>query len=273
MSENLKNHLSKIAAAVSYGLVAVIMLISFTLSQVSARVLSDSENPLTRIEADYESGAISLDQWAILSATAIRRPDSLPANYAVKMAKDETMVAPGREATLILLEIRKNWNRLSSQTQSVVAQIMVRPGGTFTLDTPGGFFKIHWDTTGANAVPGADGSGNGIPDYIDKTAAYLDSTVAKHVALGFLMPPADGVAGGDSRYDVYFESMLYYGYAQGESPGPAPWDDYTSYLVLHKNYLGFPPNSDPEGDQYGAMKVTIGHEFHHAVQFGYDIFE
>jgi hypothetical protein len=52
-----------------------------------------------------------------------------------------------------------------------------------------------------------------------------------------------------------------------------PWNDATSYLVLHRNFLGFPSNSDPEGNQYGAMKATVAHEFHHSVQFAYDYTE
>jgi hypothetical protein len=255
------------------GAIALFLLSISTSSASNARILARSEDPLVRIGGDYKAGVLTLDEWAILSVTAIRRAESLPSIYAVKTESDEQIVAPGRDATMILLEIRKNWDRLTTQTQSTVAQIMARPGGTFTMNSPGGFFKLHWDTTGIHAVPAADVSGNGIPDYVDKAAAYVDSTVAKHATLGFLMPPSDGGAGGDALYDVYFETMPYYGYAQPESLGPAPWDDATSYLSLHKSYLGFPPNSDPEGDQYGAMKATVGHEFHHAVQFGYDVFE
>ncbi|MCI0406343.1 MAG: DUF6055 domain-containing protein, partial [candidate division Zixibacteria bacterium] len=61
-----------------------------------------------------------------------------------------------------------------------------------------------------------------------------------------------------------------YGYTQPVSPGPAPWTDYTSFIVVHHTFLGFPPNDDPEGPQKGAMKVTMAHEFHHAIQFAYN---
>jgi hypothetical protein len=64
--------------------------------------------------------------------------------------------------------------------------------------------------------------------------------------------------------------MDYYGYAVPEGPGPEPWNDYYSYLVLHRNFIGFPPNDDPEGNPAGAAKATAAHEFHHCVQFAYD---
>ncbi len=88
-----------------------------------------------------------------------------------------------------------------------------------------------------------------------------------------MAPPSDGAVGGDSRYDIYFEDMGYYGYTAAESYGPNPWNDATSYIVLHRNFIGFPPNTDPDGDQAGAAKVTVAHEFFHAVQFAYDVGE
>ncbi len=274
MSGHLTNHSLKYLRRGCVGLVAIVALTLMLAPDARSGLLSTNQSPLDKIAADYEAGSISVDEWAILSATAIRRPDSLPADYSLKSAQDASVVTTGREATPILIQIRKDWERLSSQTQMIVSQILARPAGSITMNSPGGFFKLHWDVTGGNAVPSADASGNGVPDYIDKAAAYLDSTVAKHLALGYLMPPSDGVAGGDGLYDVYFEaSPGLYGYCQPENPGPAAWSDYTSYLVLHNTFLGFPPNSDPEGDQWGAMKVTCGHEFHHAVQFAYDVFE
>ena len=240
---------------------------------VSARMLAASDDPITKIEADYLAGAISLDQRAIFMATAIRKPESLPVKYAIVKSTDETVVLPGRGATLALLQIKKDWDKLQTSTQNAVAQVLTRWSTAFTFDTPSGFFKVHWDTIGVHAVPKADVSGNGIPDYVDKSVAYLDSTYTKNIALGYLLPPSDGAVGGDGRYDVYFENMPYYGYAQPEANGPAAWNDATSYLVLHNDFIGFPPNSDPEGDIFGAMKVTIGHEFHHSVQFGYDYTE
>ncbi len=235
--------------------------------------MTSADDPIVKVESDYQSGVISLDERALLIVTAIKKPASLPSKYQVTVTDNEPVVLPDRDATLALLEIWRNWDRLSSSTQSAVAQIMTRPSAAFTYDTPGGFFKLHYDTTGANAVPAGDANNNGLPDYIEKCAAYCDSSRTRHVALGYLMPPSDGVVGGDSKYDVYFEQMAYYGYAQPEANGPMPWNDATSYLVLHRNFLGFPPNSDPEGDQYGAMKVTIAHEFHHSVQFAYDYTE
>jgi hypothetical protein len=251
-------------------IIGILALVAAAGGSAQSRALTSQDDPLVKIETDYQAGVISVDDRAIMVANAIRKPESLPSKYQISASTGETPVLPSRSATLALLAVWRSWDSLSVGTQQIVAQILTRWSTVFTYDSPGGFFKLHYDTTGTHAVPAADGNGNGIPDYIDKAAAYLDSTLVKHVALGFLTPPSDGGVGGDARFDVYFENMVYYGYAQPENFGPNPWNDATSYLVLHRNFLGFPSNLDPEGNQYGAMKVTIGHEFHHCVQFAYD---
>jgi hypothetical protein len=119
-------------------------------------------------------------------------------------------------------------------------------------------------------VSSVDNDVSGVPDYIEAVATYCDTSLQSHRDRGYLDPPSDGTLGGDATYDVYFEHMDYYGYAVPEAQGPEPWYDWMSYIVLRNNYIGFPPNNDPEGDQAGAAKATAAHEFHHAVQFAYD---
>ncbi|HUV30278.1 MAG TPA: dockerin type I repeat-containing protein [Acidobacteriota bacterium] len=222
---------------------------------------------LAAIAADYEKGTISLDEKAILQITAITDPSQLPPEYR---DLDVTGGRPDlRGATLVILEIRRNWDQLSPAAQSIVSAALDRPIRAFTFDSPSGFFKLHYDTEGAQAVPTADNDGDGVPDYIERCASYCDTTLQKHVELGYLLPPAD-TEGGDDKYDVYFKEMGYYGYTVGEADGPEPWDDLVSYIVVHRNFIGFPPNTDPEGNQAGAAKVTVAHEFHHAVQYAYN---
>ena len=165
------------------------------------------------------------------------------------------------------------WDQLSVETQQAFREAFTRYSTAYTYDSPGGFFKLHYDLTGTHQVPSADIDSSGVPDFVEKCAAYCDTSLDVHVALGYLLPPSDGGLGGDEKLDVYFENMGYYGYAVPEGPGPEPWNDYYSYLVLHNNFQGFPSNNDPEGDQAGAAKVTAAHEFHHCVQFAYDINE
>lgn len=229
------------------------------------------ETPFDRIDADYRAGRIDINERAEYVVRAIKKPSTLPARYqAYRVYGAE---GGRRCATVVLRDVYQSLDSLTAATRNFVTQTMTRWSTAFTYNSPSGFFKLHYDIVGTNAVSSFDGNGNTIPDYVEKCAAYMDTSLTSHQALGYLNPPSDGALGGDSKFDVYFEEMDLYGYAQPESPGPNPWPDFTSHLVLHRNFIGFPPNNDPEGPVAGAAKATAAHEFHHSVQFAYDIGE
>lgn len=228
-------------------------------------------DPLVSIEKDFRNGTLTLDEKVVLQITAILNPSELPVNYAPPLSAS----VDGRIkcATWVVTDILANWDNLSPETQMAASQAFLRPEGSLTFDSPSGFFKLHYDTVGDHAVPAIDDDSDGVPDFIEKCAAYCDTTLECHLAEGYLVPPNDSLIGGDSLYDIYFLSMAAYGYAVPEGQGGYEWSDYYSYLVLNNDFLGFPPNNDPEGDQAGSAKATCAHEFHHAVQFAYDITE
>ncbi len=247
----------------------VVVVFSVVLGLAGLVVAStEGFDPLSAIQSDYEAGNLTIDQKAILQITAIKKPEELPSKYQV------SDLATGkigfRTATPAILDIKNNWDRLSPSTQNLVSSYLVRPSATFTHDSPSGFFTLHYDTLGDDAVPTADTNGNEVPDFVERCAAYCDTSLTRHQVLGYRTPPPDNGFGGDDKFDVYFEEMEYYGYADPEGPGPEEWNDYYSYLVLNSDFIGFPPNNDPEGNVAGAAKATIAHEFHHCVQFAYD---
>ncbi len=229
---------------------------------------TDGSFPVTYLLAvDLADATLSFDDYALNLARAIRQPEALPERYRQAMA---AAVRPERSATHQLLTVYQGWDDLSPATQTEFLRLMARPSRQETYVSPYGFFRLHYDTFGGNAVPLDDLNSNSVPDYIEACAAYLDTSRVKHIELGFRLPPSDGTDGGDSLFDVYFEQMGFYGYAVPEDPGPNGWNDVTSYLAMHRNFIGFPPNADPEGNQAGAAKATAAHEFHHCVQFAYD---
>jgi len=125
-----------------------------------------------------------------------------------------------------------------------------------TYDSPAGKFRMTYSTTGGNAVPADDvDPANGIPDYVEWCATYCDSSWTKVVdGLGFMAPVLNA-----GKYDIGFQQMGAYGFTTTSGAG--------TRIVIHRNLLGFPPNDDPDGDQKGAAKVTIAHEFKHASQY------
>ena len=144
--------------------------------------------------------------------------------------------------------------------------VQQRPSTRHSLLTPSGHFRVHYDTEGSDAVDPNDDDTNGIPDYIDLAGTVLDSTWALEVEqLGYRPPPSDNGLGGGDEYDVYVIDLngVVYGYTyRGEQSG------YTShsYIEIDNNF------TDPGYKQtrgLDALRVTIAHEFHHAIQFGY----
>ncbi|HPF34454.1 MAG TPA: FlgD immunoglobulin-like domain containing protein [Candidatus Krumholzibacteria bacterium] len=125
---------------------------------------------------------------------------------------------------------------------------------TATYLSPLGHFNFTYFTSGTNGVSATDvNPANGIPDYVERCAQYMDESWEKEIVeMGFTAPPTH-------PYPVSFESMGSYGYTTVVS-GTA------TRIVLHNTFIGFPPNDDPDGNVLGAAKVTCAHEFKHASQ-------
>lgn len=231
-------------------------------------VVSAGDRPLSaveRIQDAHARGEIDAEAATLLSVRAVTRPDLLPEAYRSPEAKAE------RCGTLILREALAMAQRLSPGGRAQLAADLNRPSTSSYYDSPDLYFRIHYNTGGGHAVPADDADLNLVPDYVERIAAYADSSWKVQVGqYGYLAPPSDDTAGGSSAYDIYCQSIGAYGYASPELAGPAPWNDYSSYVVVHNTFDGFPPNSDPDGDQAGAAKATVAHEFQHACQFAYD---
>lgn len=155
-----------------------------------------------------------------------------------------------------------------------------RPSLPFSTDSPSGFFRLHYATTGPDAVPPADSNGNGIPDYVDEAGASLDSSYRCEVtAQGYLAPPRDAGRGGSDQYDVYLrdlskEDLGLYGRTVPDtliSQASQP-DRYITFIEMDNNFD--PTDRNTSGEPIyattgrPALRVTCAHEFHHAIQLG-----
>jgi len=121
-----------------------------------------------------------------------------------------------------------------------------------------GRFLLLYETTGSDAVPSTDGNQNSIPDFIEKGAAYADSSWNYLVGqLGFKDPVPDLNNPIKIRFRS-FTSRIYGQYLHS-----------TRTIDVHHSFAAsyFPSNRDPDGNALGALKATIAHEFKHAIQF------
>lgn len=149
--------------------------------------------------------------------------------------------------------IALNIDKFLPEQQSILKVLLQRPILQKSIITPKGYFRIHYDETGINA-----------PKYsLTELALALDSAYNFEVNfLGYQPPPVDNVNGGDSKYDIYILDLggSYYGYTQFEDA--LGGGKYTSFTVIDNDYQGYYTTG------IDGARVTVAHEFHHAIQAG-----
>ncbi|MEO1022204.1 MAG: T9SS type A sorting domain-containing protein [Bacteroidota bacterium] len=166
--------------------------------------------------------------------------------------------------TPVLMAYEKYKNQLSPAGHEAVSffleQNIRSKQSNQTYISPSGLFRLEYSTTGVNAVPALDENTNGVPDYIEEAGIAADFSFNRQInELGHTNPIPDGTV-----YTIRFENLNgVYGFATGSGSISGP----RTLFVVDNDFVGFPVNDDPDGDQLGALRVTIAHEFKHAIQF------
>ena len=161
-----------------------------------------------------------------------------------------------------------------------IATLNVRPETQFSYVSPSGRFKIHYDKTGEHAVyrAGDDSDGDGVPNYVEATALIADSVWEHEITeLGYPIPPSDSFYTSESdsaAYDVFLQNLAanFYGLAYPDSIWAETIGHYkaTSFIKLDNDYSQL---TGYENRPLDAIRVTMAHEFFHAIQFGIDPYE
>ena len=145
--------------------------------------------------------------------------------------------------------------------------ILARPELTFSFGTE--HFKIHYDITGEYGVYEAEvdeDPPDGIPDYINRMAEYLElSYWTYHEYLGYDLPPPDEGMGGDDRYDIYVTDITGLTVPEFPSDYYPDRDAYASYSFIGHDLR----NEHHPDDPLPLLKATCSHEYFHGVQMAY----
>jgi hypothetical protein len=239
-----------------------ICLLILTLGNVNA---GDDRNSLIRIDDAFRAGEIDRSEMLVEKIKALFAPQDLASEFK---SDSPSFIKSG---TGLIGEVHDRWDEFSPEQQSLLTSYLGRPSKAFSYDSPGGFFKIHYDTIAPEAVPREDIDGDSIPDYVERIAEYSDSAYQAYMSMGYLPPPADAGSGGDDKYDIYLVAGNFYGATLYDGDGDSVWNDARSYIWVHYSFLvqWLYENDDPQGDTIGAQKVTCAHEVHHAVQLAY----
>lgn len=243
--------------------ICLLFLLLITTSSIAQKMPVESEQPipqphplLNEIQAEYGNGQITLDQKILYQVYAGLSLELLPTSYQGIQSDPVKCGVPA------IREYHSNREQLSPSTiEEIQTMLQGTTQAQYSYRSPSGKFEIHYDTSGKDAVPAGDTNpANGVPDYVDWTAAAADSSWRHEVQnLGY----ADPVM-GSNPYPIYIENIGSYGFTEyGNRRGLSA----DTYIVIHNDFENFPENSDPEGNQIGSIKVTVAHELKHAIQY------
>lgn len=166
----------------------------------------------------------------------------------IKLSQEQKKCGFGLAASVV-----KNFDKFNSYQKSILKKLFQRPVTDTSIVTPSGFIRIHYNKTGPS-VPGYS---------LQELVKAVDSVYNFEVNyLGYPPPPPDNGMGGDNKFDIYITNLGsdYYGFTQPETP--LGNDRYTSYTVIDNDYVGYPTSG------INGARVTVAHEFHHAIQIG-----
>jgi len=207
---------------------------------------------LSAIQHEIQAGTLSKDEGMLQSFYAGYAPERLNPEYRT-LSRDHP---PIRCMTPVFIEYENAKSELNAGTVSEIESLLSAKtfNSMHSHTSPSGNFILYYDVEGEESIPLDDSDTNGIPDYIEKAAFAADSSYRHEVEnigfMDFLKP---------EPYEIYFVNFGFYGTTRASGSSTS--------INVHNNFNGFPENTHPEGDQIGALYVTIAHEIKHAIQF------
>ena len=186
----------------------------------------------------------------------VLRPGELPAGVSLFEGHEPT----ARCGTGPVLEALHNWGRISAETRTKLTTFFQRPSSQRTHPSPSGRFLIHYDVSGTHAVSTEDNDSNGVPDYVDETAAVFDHSWDREIGeLGYLPPPEDS----DGIYDIHIQQLGLQGVYGLTFPTGSTTS--SSYIQIDNDFT----DNIYQTRGLDGLRVTAAHEFFHAIQFAY----
>ncbi len=189
-------------------------------------------------------------------AAAIFRSDLLPADSPY--IHDRAVCG-----TPVIMSLATQWPRLSKKTQQTFAHLFQRPAMQDSVISPGGNFRVHYDSRGPHAVAPADADRNRVPDYVEEVAGTFDAVWALQTGdLGYRVPLDDG----DGLSDVYIPQLGVRSVYRQTWPNSLEDPVTAAYITVDNNF------TDRIYATRGldGLRVTVAHEFFHAIQFAYN---
>ncbi|MCP9291119.1 T9SS type A sorting domain-containing protein [Gracilimonas sediminicola] len=231
------------------GVVVTILALLSMPSALLGQARTDSPRHLLEIQRSFAEGEMDVETAALEQFRVLYE---FPGNSLHKCATPAEMFLHAHRDRISPDALAKIESIRSGHSPSKKKQALE------TYISPSGKFEIVYVTSGDDSVSVEDNDGNGVPDYVDLVAESADSSYRHEVInLGFKDPIPTG-----TTYTIELEDLSYYGETifQGGS-GPE------TYIVMENDFVNFPPNTHPLGNQVGAVYATVAHELKHAIQY------
>lgn len=136
-----------------------------------------------------------------------------------------------------------------------------------------GMFRVHYDTVGTHTAALLDIQGNPIPNSADafaESVAAIANSMAVFLrdSLGYILPPTDLGRGGGPEFDIYVANL---GSMYGQTSPDSSIDNlldggrFATFIEIDNDFIFVNP---PSNRGLPALRVTLAHEFFHAIQLG-----
>jgi hypothetical protein len=196
--------------------------------------------------------------------------------HGVTRAKGLTTGSPlpgFRCGTPLKRGLQRDFKQLSLPTQTTLAKYLSAPVLTSeaTYLSPSGHFRVHYATSGSDAPPLTDTNGNGVPEWVESVAAVFEFVYGRYT-LVYGYRPAPVV--NNAPYDLYLldlaDSEVYGQTTSGAQLATTGFPyAYGSFIELDNDFLNAIYNTYTP---LQSLQITASHEYHHAIQFGYNFY-
>ncbi|MCR6030807.1 hypothetical protein GGQ22_05050 [Nocardioides sp. zg-579] len=181
----------------------------------------------------------------------------------------------GRNLTLVLRDLLLAKDTLRGQDRADAESLLLRP--TTPPDDPSdprdiyygadadlrtqctATFCLHWVEEGEHATT---------PAFAATAFETIRHVAGVYAAAGFRAPLPDAGQEGDTRTDFYLGDIDAYGalgFCRSDADGPVVGSAWYAYCGFDNDYA-----SSPWLDPTSLLRITVAHEYFHAVQFAYD---
>ncbi|MFN2489566.1 MAG: MXAN_6640 family putative metalloprotease [Actinomycetota bacterium] len=241
------------------------------------------------LERSLERGEITEAEYALQRALALLHPSGVDARFADVPAPDP------RAATTILRDLGARLDELPPSQRRRAEALLARPtdgagddfGDGYTADPSDvrnsctAHACVHWVESTEDAPAPKDGDGDTIPNWVETTKRVVEHVWTTEVGrYNFRAPKSDASStnhGPNDKLDVYLADIGnfgLFGYVATDDPNASrasyKYWDLSAYMVVDNDFAA---NQFFGTSGLAALRVTVAHEFFHAVQFAYDASE